>query len=66
MKFALEIRTREIKGNKTSAWYCQMFENENDLEHAVNIMWELKDDFKKTHVVEIEYVTHLDRVHGRV
>lgn len=65
MKFALEIRTTEVQG-KFTAWFCRMFETEKELDEAVNIIWDLKEDFKKTHIIEVEYVTHLDRVHGRI
>jgi hypothetical protein len=64
-KWALEIRTIKKDTKEICSWYCKRFETEIELENEVGILWSLKEAYKKTHTTEIEYVSYLDRVHGR-
>jgi hypothetical protein len=64
-KWALEITTIKNDTKEICTCYCQRFETEEELDQEVEILWNLKDAYKKTHTLYIEYVSYLDRVHGR-
>jgi len=55
-KFALEIRTSTVDTRKICSWFTKWYETKEELEKELVIMWELKEDYKATHVTEIEWV----------